>query len=297
MSQQPPARSRSPLDVFKYLDFRQFLADLYELKKRRGYSYRAFSRAAGLGAPNYLKLVVSGQRNLTAAMAERFAATCGLQGDGATYFERLVAFNQAKTTEERNASYAQLAAFRRYRQAHRLEHAQAAYHSKWYLPAIRELCASPDFKPDPRWIASVLRPAIEPAEAKQALDLLVTLGLLTRDEQGRLRQADPVVSTGAETQNMNVRNYHAEMMRRAAAAMELFPATERDISSLTLCVGPLALAQIKQRIQAFRRELIELAEGERGRSQALQINFQLFPLSVAIPARRSSTKPLRGEEP
>ncbi len=297
MSQLSPARHRSLLDVFKYLDFRQFLADFYELKKRRGYSYRAFSRAAGLGAPNYLKLVISGQRNLTAAMAERFAAACGLSGETASYFERLVAFNQSKTTEERNASYAQLAAFRRYRQAHRLEHAQAAYHEKWYLPAIRELCASPDFRADPRWVASVLRPTIEPVQAKHALDLLLTLGLLTRDEAGRLQQADPVVSTGAETQNMNIRNYHAEMMRRATAAMELFPAAERDISSLTLCVGPAALAQIKQRIKEFRRELLELAEGESQRSQALQINFQLFPLSAPISPRRGNKQPLRGEAP
>ncbi len=290
MPRAPEPRRRSPIDVFKYLDYRQFLADLYELKKARGYSYRAFSRAAGLGAPNYLKLVIAGQRNLTAAMAKRFAAAAGLQADGATYFEHLVGFNQAKTLEQRNASYAQLAAFRRYRQAHRLEHAQAAYHSKWYLPAIRELCGSPEFRADPRWVAATLRPAIEPAQAKQALELLLELGLLQRDASGQLHQADPVVSTGAETRNMNVRNYHAEMMRRATEAMELFAASERDLSSLTLCVGEPALAQIKQRIVEFRRELLELAEREPQRSQVLQINFQLFPLSAAIAPRRRPSK-------
>src|SRR6187549_2774321 len=90
------ARRRSPIDVFRYLDYRAFLADYYKARKGRGFSYRAFSRAAGLGAPNYLKLVIAGQRNLTQATAERFASTCGLQGDAAEYFARLVAFNQAK---------------------------------------------------------------------------------------------------------------------------------------------------------------------------------------------------------
>jgi microcystin degradation protein MlrC len=56
-------RKRSPIDVFQYLDYRVFLADFYRAKKRSGFSYRAFSRAAGLGAPNYLKLVMDGDRN------------------------------------------------------------------------------------------------------------------------------------------------------------------------------------------------------------------------------------------
>ena len=91
----PRARRRSPVDVFRYLDYRRFLADYYRARKARGFSYRAFSRAAGLGAPNYLKLVIDGQRNLTAAMAARFAHACGLSGEGADYFAQLVEFNQA----------------------------------------------------------------------------------------------------------------------------------------------------------------------------------------------------------
>jgi uncharacterized protein (TIGR02147 family) len=276
------ARRRCPIDVFRYLDYRAFLADFYEAKKRRGFSYRAFSRATGLGAPNYLKLVIAGTRNLTPVMAERFAASCGLAGEPAAYFQHLVEFNQAKTATERNRSYERLAGFRRYRQVQKLELAHAAYHSTWYLPAIRELCASPAFREDHEWLASVMRPAIKPNEAKNALDLLLELGLLERDATGRLRQCTPVVSTGAETRHMNIRNYHLEMLRCATRAIESVPAKERDISSLTLCLSSEGLARFKQRIADFQRELIELAEQETERSQAVQVNFQLFPLSDSI---------------
>src|ERR1700742_3239126 len=97
---EPSTRRRSPIDVFRYLDYRSYLADLYAAKKKRGFSYRAFSRAAGLGAPNYLKLVIEGKRNLTPPMAARFAAACGLAGDAADYFQQLVAFNQASSSEQ-----------------------------------------------------------------------------------------------------------------------------------------------------------------------------------------------------
>lgn len=283
-------RRRSPIDVFQYLDYRVFLADFYRAKKRRGFSYRAFSRAAGLGAPNYLKLVIAGERNIGASTAARFAATCGLSGDAAEYFVRLVEFNQAKGADARNAAYERLAVFRRYRSAQQLDLAHAAYHSKWYLPAIRELCASAEFREDPEWVASVLRPPIKPSEAKHALALLLKLGLLERGPSGRLRQSNALVATGSETRGMHIRNYHAEMMRRATEAMELVPQAERDISSLTVCLAPDGLARFKQRIQAFQRELLELAEHEPARSQAVQINFQLFPLSESIAPRRRAAR-------
>jgi uncharacterized protein (TIGR02147 family) len=56
----------SPVDVYRYLDYRAFLRDFYEAKKAksRTFSYRAFSKRAGVASPNYLKLVIEGQRSL-----------------------------------------------------------------------------------------------------------------------------------------------------------------------------------------------------------------------------------------
>jgi uncharacterized protein (TIGR02147 family) len=276
---KPRKRLRCPIDVFRYHDYRAFLAAYYEHKKPQGFSYRAFATAAGLGAPNYLQLVIQGRRNLTGDMARRFAETCGLGQDAADYFGTLVAFNQAADNEERHRHYQKLSGFRRYRRAQKLELGEAAYHSRGHLPAIRELARSASFREDPDWIAARLWPPIKPGEARQALDTLLELRLLERGPDGRLRQAARVVSTGPETQGMHITNYHAEMMQRATAAMTLVPARERDISSLTLCLGSEGLERFKERIQAFRRELLELAESEPRPSQVVQVNFQLFPLT------------------
>ncbi len=275
--------------MFRYLDYRTFLADLYKAQKRKGLSYRAFSRRARLGAPNYLKLVIEGKRNLTAAMAQRFGEASGLQGEAAQYFCELVAFSQARTAAAKAAHHRRLLAFRRYRNAHRLDASHAEYHSAWYIPAVRELVTSRDFVEDPKWIAHRLTPAIKPTEAKQALSVLFKLGLLVRDEAGGVRQSAAVLSTGAETSGLHIASYHAEMMKRAMAAIDLFPASERDLSALTLCVSAQGLARLKQRIQVFRRELLALSEDEDDRSQVVQVNFQLFPLSNA----RLPSQPLR----
>lgn len=271
----------SPVDVYRYLDYRAFLRDLYAAKKAksRTFSYRAFSKRAGVASPNYLKLVIDGQRSLSVKMAERFATACGLDIDSSRYFVHLVSFNQAKTSSERTLHYGRLTSFQHYRQAHKLEIAHAAYYSDWYMPAIRELAASREFNEDPEWIADQLIPAITPLQAARALETLIELGLLVRRADGRLAQADSILSTGPETRGLHIAAFHRAMTQRAIESIDLIPAQDRDISSLTLCLGRGGLRAFKERIQRVRRELLELSAMESEPEQVVQINFQLFPLS------------------
>lgn len=271
----------APVDVFEYLDYRSFLRDYYAAKKAktRTFSFRAFSRRAGVSAPNYLKLVIDGQRNLGPRVAEQFAKACGLDDEARRYFVHLVAFNQASTSAERAQHYSKLTSFQHYRRAQRLDLAHASYYSEWYMPAVRELAASAEFRDDPEWIADQLVPRITPLQAEHAVTTLVELGLLVRDGGGRLVQADALLSTGPETRGLHIAAFHRAMTQRAIEAIDLVPPEDRDISSLTLCLSHGGLKAFKKKIQAFRRELLELSALEKEPKQVVQINFQLFPLS------------------
>ena len=267
-------------DVFAYLDYRAFLRDTYAVRKAegRGFSYRAFSKRADLRSPNHLKRVIDGERSLTPAMAVRYAAALGLTGDQSSGFLDLVALGESGTDAERNAAYERLQSSRGYRKAQKLEVAQAAYHGSWYVPAVRELVGAVGSRPDPAWIARTLMPPISVADATRALETLLALGLLERTPDGGLRQTDALVTTGPETRGLHVRNYHRALLERAAAAMELVPAPERDISSLTFTADDETIGEVKRRIQAFRRDLIAYLTEHPGR-RVVQLNLQLFPLS------------------
>jgi uncharacterized protein (TIGR02147 family) len=182
--------------------------------------------------------------------------------------------------DERNQVYARLRRFEAYRDANPLELARDEYHSNWYLPAIRELALAADFRGDPSWIAQRLVPAIKPLEAARALEVLQRLEMLALDEQGVLRPRTPTVTTGAETANLHMVNYHRTMMQLASESLERIAAAQRDISSVTLCLGDEGLEQVKRAIVRFRRELLELAEREAVPRRVVQVNFQLFPLSL-----------------
>lgn len=276
------ARGSSPIDVLDYLDYRALLRDYYVAKKdeKVGFSYRAFSQRAGLRSPNHLMRVVDGERGLTPAMAIRYAKAMGLDTDATSYFCDLVAFNQATSAAERDATYQRLTGARGYRKAHKLDAAQAQYHSTWYLPAIREMVVRPDFQDDPAWIAKRMIPPVTTAQASKALSLLLDIGLLVRASDGHLAQGDPVVTTGPETRSLHVARYHRAMSERAMESIDLVPREERDISSLTFCVGADGLRRLKLRIQRFRKELMAMATLEQDGEQVVQLNMQLFPLTT-----------------
>ncbi|MDD9967986.1 MAG: TIGR02147 family protein [Myxococcales bacterium] len=266
--------------VYEYLDYRGYLRAYYDARKaQRGFSYRVFSRRAGLRSPNYLKLVIDGERNLSAEMARRFALTCGLDERGTRYFEALVAFNQARTVDDRNVAYTKLKRLRRAHGAHELDRPLELYHSRWYLPAIRELVLCEDFVDDPKWIGAQLTPPISAGEAGAAMDILQQMGMVRRCDDGRVVQAETTVSTGPEVRSLHLANFHRTMMEHAKGALDRVPPDQRDVSSLTLCLGREGISRTKRALQRFRRELLELSELEEHPAQVVQVNFQLFPLS------------------
>lgn len=268
--------------MFEYLDYRALLRDYYERSKthHRGFSYRMFARRVGAASPNHLKRVADGDRNLSAEMAAKYAVAMGLNEEASAYFQNLVAFNQARTSLERTTAYQMLRSFSRYRKVHKLDLAQASYHSNWYLPAIREMAARKDFRAEPAWIAKRLRPQISVSEAASALDTLFQLGLLVREADGRISQGEAIVSTGPETTSMHLANYHRTMLERAIASIDEVKAAERDISSLTFAVGPGGLQRLKERLQRFRKEIIAIATEEKDHEQVVQLNLQVFPLTT-----------------
>ena len=274
--------TRAAVDVFRYDDYRAFLRAYYARRKgqKRGISLRGFSRRVGLRSPNYLKLVMDGERNLSGELAVRFGEACGLAGEALDYFCALVAHDQAKSVSERALHHARLRGFKRFRETHKLAAAQASYHAHWFVPAIRELAARADFRDEPQWIARTLWPSITAAEAKRALTTLLELGLLARDEARRVRQAEPLVETPDGPLGHHVVSFHREMMRLASEALERVPREQREVASLTLCLSPARVKELKAELEQLEQQWLQ-RYGSEGATQVVQLNVQMFPLSRA----------------
>jgi uncharacterized protein (TIGR02147 family) len=274
--------SQLNVSVFEFLSYRAFLRAYYEAAKKRtaGYSFRSFSRQAGLKSPNFLKLVMDGERNLGRETIPKFADALGLEGESRQFFFDLVAFEQATDSAEKNAAFERIAASRRFRAARRIDGMVHEYLSHWYHPAIRELAAHPDFKADPKWIAERLLPSIAPKQAAESLALLLELGLLVRNEETqRLELREPTLTTEHEVSALGAANFHRQMLERASESIDTVPSARRDFAALTVCVNPRMVGEVKRRIHQFREALTDLCDSEANGSVVYQLNVQWFPLS------------------
>lgn len=273
-----------------FQDYRAYLQAMIRYLKatRPQFSYRYFSRQAGFSSPNFLKLVAEGKRNLTPSSISRFARGLGLDQREHETFETLVLLGQASSDAERNRYYARLRRRASGTAAARIEHAQFEIYSTWYALAIREMVSLPDFREDPAWIGRRLRPQIRAADVSAALARLLEVGLLTRGEDGALRQVNRKISTGPRVRSLAVRNYHRAMLEAAASTLDTLATEDRDITSLTLAISRAEYEEIRARIERFRRELLDLAEERRagpdaGPGEVFQVGFQLFPLTRKDP--------------
>lgn len=269
-------------------DYRAYLRAMITYLKatRPHFSYRYFSRMAGFSSPNFLKLVAEGKRNMSGRSIAKFSRGLGLEAQEAEAFETLVQLGQAQTDEERNRHYQRLRRHaRRQSSAARLEEAQYRVYSLWYTLPIRELLLHPDFREDPAWIGKRLNPEVRPSDVQRALELLEEVGLVVRDEQGRLRPANTKISTGPKVHSLAVRNFHRSMLDLASQALEAAPKDQRDVTALTLSLTPKQFELVRGRIAQFRRDLLDLVDEEVREAplgearEVYQVGFQVFPLT------------------
>jgi uncharacterized protein (TIGR02147 family) len=267
--------------VYGYRDYRAFLKDTwrYNKKKRENFSYRLFSRKAGFSSPNFLKLVIDGQRNLTNESVAKIAKGFELRKREREFFENLVFMNQASDLQEKNHYYRKMIALGGNVEIRKLEKAYYEYLSNWYYPAVREVVMLGDRKHTPKRIAGMLTPNITARQAAKALKLLTELGFIRKGKDGRWAQCDKALTTGPEVQSLVAANFHKEMLKRADDAIERFGAHERDISGLTLSTNQEKLAELKKKIVEFRKDILNLVCDDEEPDQVIQLNIQMFPLA------------------
>ncbi len=268
-------------DLFEYTDYRQYLKDFYADKKENTayFSFRYFSNKAGFGSPSFLKFIMDGERNLSSDGVEKFVVALGLSQRRAAYFRLLVRFNQEKEEKAKNKYFRDLIALTPGALPKNVDKSQYEFYSQWYYSGIRELVTLPGFKEDPAWIATALHPNIKPKEARNALELLLTLGFLKRNKSGKLIQADPVITTGREVSGLSIRNFHRQMISLAGESIESVAPSKREVSGMTLCLSEKMIQEIKDRVSAFQDDLLEsVSKDETPSEHIYQLNFQFFPI-------------------
>ncbi len=111
------------MNIFNYFDYRKYLDDCFQniKSKRRGFSFRAFSRELGVQSHNFLPRILRRERNLSEEFIPSLAAFLRLNGAEVRYFKALIAFNDAKKPSVKQKLLKRLFALRIVNEDHKIQ--------------------------------------------------------------------------------------------------------------------------------------------------------------------------------
>jgi len=267
-------------DILHYTNYRVYLKDFYDFRKKhsQAFSLRFFAEKAGLSSHAHLKLAMDGKRNITKETATKLIVGLGLQGRRAEYFENLIFFNQAKNDREKQLFYDKLIHISPHSKLRKLDDSQFRIFREWYHSVIREMVTLKDFNMAPEWISRRMTERVSPARILDSLKLLQDIGLISRTANG-FKQNDAMLTTDDEVSDMLVKQYHQQMILLAQQALLSVPADQRDISALTFSIRKKDFAVLKKQLQLMRKELLNFSAGAGEGEEIVQVNIQLFPLT------------------
>lgn len=287
----PEADVKEPaLGVFT--DFREYLRAFYDYKihlhknSYSQYSYKTFSASADIKSPNYLKMIIDGERNLSKTTARKFAKALGLDKESTEEFLLLVEYGQAQDPLERNRHLKALNEFRTKRriksgelQTEKLQSAPTWI--SWVLHAMTDQ-RGVEFSIDS--LRDLLAGNVSGDDIRRSLQQLFNAQALRVDEAGKVRKGI-VPPNQEEISPEMIRKIQSELMYLGMEALLNGKAHEREVGTLTVCLTEPEFEKVRFELRHLRKRILkdalmsrELSPGDR----VYQLNIQMFPVTKKV---------------
>lgn len=268
--------------IEKYRDYRKFIADYYSFKKnqRTGFSFRQFAHKSGLKSPNYLQLVMKGERNLSREMAENVANAMNLTTSQKKYFISLVRQENAKTDDELlKAKEASLIALKKLVSKYMQKDKEKVL-TDWHYLLIRELVALPDFEPSGIYISQKLQNLISPEAGETALRVLLETGFL-KEEKGSWQVVDPILDTGDTlfTDEL-IKKYHSKTLKVWSENLDLWNSRDLEMGVLNLSIPASRIPELKEKMREFQDQILGWLQSDTKSDSVVQVGVYMIPHSV-----------------
>lgn len=267
-------------ELFTYTEYRKYLADAWTERKAQDprFSHRFIAQRAGFNSSAFFSRILTGDVNLSLSGALRLAEVFHLSHQETRYFELLVLFDQARSQEERLHFLDRIATWRK-SSVPQIDSSQVAFCRDWKAVAILETLDLIEHRDDHEAMGKMMRPRISGVEIEENLRLLDELGLARRDEGGVWRKTEKFLTTGdAEAEAIDI--FRQKTMELGIEALDRFPREDRSISTLTLTLSKPAFERVRDRLRHLRREILEISRSDTEADRVMQLNFQVFPLSI-----------------
>ena len=280
-----------PSNIYQFSDYREFLKDRYRQLKEADpiFSFRNFSKAAGFGSPNYLKLVMDGKRNLSAEAIGKFAKGLRLDAHESEYFRYTVEYNQCESEPKKRVYEAKLLYLRELFKVKTLIPELYDYYHEWYHAAIREVIRNGECKNNPSDLGQHLVPTVGEEQVAASIALLKKLNFITEGTDGILNSVDNVEVDSSQA-SLAQKVYYEQMAELAAQSLYTQGPETQDFEAITLSIPPERVCELRSEIHSWLERLGAKSSHTPGDS-VYQLNVQLFAMSrVNTPALQDSQR-------
>ena len=269
------------MNVYAYYNYRKYLQDYYDYRKsvQRYFSYRSFAKKAGYSSSGFYLDLIRGRKSLTPQMLPKFIAALGLNEREGRYFTLMVDFTHATTAASKQQIFDQMSALLP-RTIKTITKNQQEYYSKWYYVVVREALAVLNINDkNIQELALFLNPKITLPQAKQAIQLLLSLGLIELAEDGFYRSVNKAITNGNEIAPLFVHQFQKQMIDLGKEALDRYTTARRNVSTTTMSVSAAGLERIIRKIDMFQKEILDIVTSDSGETMLCELNVQFFPIS------------------
>jgi uncharacterized protein (TIGR02147 family) len=278
-------------NIYTFLDYREYLKQSFEELKnsKHCFNYTYFAKKAEMGSTSYLRMVIKGQRNIKPDTSKKFAKALNLTKKQSDYFQTMVLFNQAKNEQEQDEYFNRLVKLRPLKFLKEINADQYEYFTNRYYVTIREMVALPNFKEDPEWIAKSIVNDIKAEDVVRAFEVLQNIGLIARDENGKLIHSNSTVSTPPNVDSIDIYNYHRSLLTEAKNSMAFLKDKTVDLAGMTIPIPKDSIEEVKRIMQKCREDIANyICHGSNDYHEVFQINMQMFPLTQSSKIKDST---------
>lgn len=270
-----PALPASLPNVFEYQDFRAYLRDVLDARRRSdpNHTLARFAKSLGFSSHAGLAMVLARKRELHDPYLERCVRALKLNFKQRLYFEAMV--RTGKLSPEKRRALLRETEF---------------YTSAWTPPEPGEgmrlidfgivqqvLALHRGYVTLPR-ILSYFRYEISPKEVKRVLAYMQERGYVEESPAG-FRVNKSVLLIPDEVPNASGKQLHKDCLRLAVQALEEDPLDAREFQTYLLTVDSRRIPEMKRKIKKLVIEAISEFEDELDGDTVVQAHFNLFEMT------------------
>lgn len=278
---------KPPPDILEFAEYRKYLRERYRFLKLndRKFSHRYINGKVGLKSSGWFADVLAGRQRLKPAHVRSVAAVFKLNPEEQKCLQVLVDLDTAETPEDCAAAYerwSQLKGIGR----ETIGKDRVRLYERWYFTALRELVALDPGVRDPEALAAALDPRITAKQARDAMELLIRLGVVREGAAGGANIPLPALVKDPAVRTRHWKRMITSMMKLGRRALDKYGRDERNFSALTLTFSPERLKKAGEEITALRKRLLYLSEKDKGNDRVYHCLFQVYPVSNPLEASR-----------